>query len=500
MRSGVLEKIRVLEADLESCREGVVQQLLMKLSHPRHRILRDHFVLQQSAIAQKLSDKLLDCYLDEDEITQVKEEPTEEGDVLEAIRDFDAKVAELREYHKRYVNARPIEKSLATPDPSLLENVFTVAEQYGSYFDLQSHYQAYQNFCVESRLKGASYVASFPATLELHKFVETLPTLLLAGIPLRQKVSAFDVYKAFVFGLRDYLQAFYERYKPLDQTPLMEDLEIASKGYIEFRDVVVKNNLTQPQHLKRFEKTFAVWDYSSALEVGVTAAQVTEVGVCEAQIVRILSTSLAEIFTATEKKTSRMGSKTIEEIERERKEDDRLFFESIAVAEKHSATAAFVDRVAKAELTSVAQAAQQMQSAAGAQDDEEEAEFLGPDGKPLPKWLVKIMQLKKKFKCDVCGGEVFKGLKMYREHFVLERHAEGLRQLGVGSAHLHHFIGINEMGDVLRFRDILRQRLDLMNIRKRMRDDEENEETQDVNGNVMTKKSFIVFQGRRNNL
>jgi splicing factor 3A subunit 3 len=498
MRSGVLEKIRVLEADLECCREGVVQQLLMKLSHPRHRILRDHFVLQQSIVAKKLSDKLLDCYLDEDEIAQVKDEPTEEGDVLEAIRDFDAKVAELREYHKRYVNARPIERTLATPDPSLLENVFTAAEQYGSYLDLQPHYQAYQSFCVESRLNGASYVASFPATLEMYKFVDGLPSLLLTTIPSRQKLSAFELYKTFVFGLKDYLGAFNERYKPLDQTPFSEDLEHATKGYVEFRDVVTKNNLTQPQHLKRFEKTFSLWDYSSAAESGIAAAQVTEVGICEAQIVRVLSTSLAEIFTATEKKTARMGSKTIEEIERERKEDDRLFFESIAVAEKHSATSAFVDRVAKAELTSISDAAQQLQSTAG--DDEEEPEFLGPDGKPLPKWLVKIMQLKKKFKCDVCGGEIFKGLKMYREHFVLERHAEGLRQLGVGSAHMHHFIGINEMGDVLRFRDTLRQRLDQMNLRKRIRDDEENEETQDVNGNVMTKKSFIVFQGRRNNL
>lgn len=501
MRSGVLEKIRLLEADLESCRESVVQQMLLKITNPRHQVLRDHFVLQQSAVAHKLSDKLLDCYLDEDDIVAVRDEPTEEGDVLEAIRDFDAKVAELREYHKRYANARPIERSIATPDPSLLENVFTVAEQYGSFLDLQGHHQAYQTFSVESRLRGSAFSASFPVALEPTKFVEALPNLLLTGIPCRQKLSAFEKYKSFVCNLKEYLASFHERLRPLDQSPFLEDLEIAAKNYEENRDTVAKYGLTQSQHLKKFEKTSSVWDYASALELGLTAFQVTEVGVWEAQISRVISSSLLDTFAATEKRVSRLASKTTDEIERDRKEDDRLYFESIALAEKNSATAVFVDRVAKAELATASEAAELLKQNAAAQDEEEEeSEFLGADGKPLPKWLVKIMQLKKKFRCDVCGGEVFKGLKMYREHFVLERHAEGLRQLGVGFAHVHHFIGISEMGDVLRFRDLLRDRIDMMNLRKRMRDDEENEETQDVSGNVMTRRTFADFQGRRNNL
>lgn len=504
MRSGVLEKIRVLEADLESCRECVVQQLLMKISHPRHRILRDHFVLQQSSVAQTLSDKLLDCYLDEDDIVHVREEPTEEGDVLEAIRDFDAKVAELREYHKRYANARPIDRILVTPDPALLEHVFSVSEHYGAYLDLQPHFLAYQSFCVDAGLKAPTAVPQFPPPLEFHKFVESLPTLFLTGVPCRQKLAAFELYKKFVFEFRDYLGSFHERIKPLDQAPFTQDLEAASKGYSDFRETVVKNSLTQPQHLKRFEKLFPVWDYAAALESGISAAQANEVGVCESQVSRVLATSLGDIFSATEKRVYRMGSKTTEEIERERKEDDRLFFESVALAEKHTASA-FVEHVARAELTVEESSSSALpgitaQGGAAPPDDEEEPEFLGADGKPLPKWLVKIMQLKKKFRCDVCGGEVFKGLKMYREHFVLERHSEGLRQLGVGFAHMHYFVGINEMADVLSFRDILRKKLDQMNLRKRAREDEDNEETQDVNGNVMTKRSFHVFQGRRNTL
>lgn len=494
MRSGVLEKIRILEADLESCRNSVVQQLLLNITNHRHQVLRDHFILQQAAVAKSLSEKLLDVYLDEDDIEAVRNEPTDEGDVLEAVREFDSKVAELREYHKRYPDVNPIERTLAAPDPAILDNVFSYPEHYGAYLDILPHYESYRKFVVQSRLLAPTLESQCPPPVEFYKFAENLPAVMLTTTPCIQKLCALDDYEALVAGFLTYLRGFYSRWKPLDQTSVATDLESAEAGYHEFR-VTMKTHQLGAAHLKRFTRSYAVWDHALATERGVSIDRVTSVGVKEAQIAKLLSSSLSSVAQATEKHTVRLNGMTAEEVESARKEEDQLFRDSLHAASRRNVFV-MVDHVARAELDAHDDQAQPTQE--DADNDDDEPKFVGADGKALPAWQVKMMQLKKMFPCEVCGGEVFKGPKVFREHFTLERHSEGLRQLGVSYDMVYYYIGISRMGDVLKFRDLLSRHFDRVCLRKRIREDADNEETQDIHGNVMTAKSFSLFQGRRN--
>ncbi|KAG5472778.1 hypothetical protein LSCM4_02101 [Leishmania orientalis] len=622
MHTNVLERIRALEADIERCIDSVVQQDLFAASieNERHRILLDHFTLQQAGIVRSTAEKLLDAYLDEDDIVQVQKAPADSpDDIAAAIKEFEAKIADIREYHHTYRDLPPVKNELAVPDPRLLDDVFTVRERYGACFDMDAHYNRYSAFMVytktlaegcasasaEANKEAAPLSPSsifmwssmWPGRLDYFSFTKTLPQLLLHEVEAHRKVVGFALYKPFVAELLAYLEHFYRRIHPLKPGALerlMTEVEGDAEKYwaaleeakTEVTSVAaaaaaaaaltesklatvqdaederaengeadgaagslpkvkgaaaarisVENKVTCglaiPPSLRQHVKKFSLWPLpliegllrdaelasstsdcvaTHASKYPASLADVKMVCVMEAKASALLQSLLYTTLETTDKTLLRDYSRTIEELESDRELAEQAFLDSLSEVRKNLADTmegtvahaaeynlklALEDskgsrrgRHGKANAPTPAVPA----TTAAEQPLEEEQQLIGENGEPIPRWLAQLHQLDKMFRCDVCGGTIYKGPKVFREHFGAERHAEGLRRLGV-MHHLKSYEGITSIRKVVEMRERLAG--GESGFRKRLRDNTDNEEIQDARGHVVTAKEYLRLQQRR---
>jgi hypothetical protein len=70
------------------------------------------------------------------------------------------------------------------------------------------------------------------------------------------------------------------------------------------------------------------------------------------------------------------------------------------------------------------------------------------DNKPLPKWIINSHKLKCEYKCNLCYGYIFRGLKSYFYHFFNISHTNKLFQLGVKIGDEHNFVGITKINQI----------------------------------------------------
>jgi hypothetical protein len=128
-------------------------------------------------------------------------------------------------------------------------------------------------------------------------------------------------------------------------------------------------------------------------------------------------------------------------------------------------------------------------------DDDDEVHYnpkgvpLGYDGRPIPFWLFKLHGLRVTYSCEICGNEVYKGRRKFEEHFQQEKHALGLRCLGIPNT--PHFHGITKIKDAVALLKKLRQE------RQGAVWTAESEECEDSRGNVMSKTTYddLVREG-----
>ena len=69
------------------------------------------------------------------------------------------------------------------------------------------------------------------------------------------------------------------------------------------------------------------------------------------------------------------------------------------------------------------------------------------NGRPIPFWLFKLYGLDKKFVCEICNGEVYRGRKDFLKHFSESRHTAALKSLGITNSEA--FSGITSTADAL---------------------------------------------------
>ncbi|XP_050340415.1 uncharacterized protein LOC126766735 [Bactrocera neohumeralis] len=262
MDTGVLERIRSLEADIERCIESVVQQELFSqdVTNERHRILLDHFQLEQLKTIRGLSEKLLDIYLDEDEIVEAQEAPGKgEEAIASAVKKFEGKVADLREYHLTYRTLPAVKNQLAMPNPKILDTLFAVNERYGSCLDLATPFNQHCTFMISTaamatttyegeevhlamRRRIAAWASTWPSRLEYFRFVPELPELVVGAVDATRKLTGFAMYKDFVTGLLTYLNDFYHRVHPLSTEEVPRLLTEAENGCEEFWSALTKES------------------------------------------------------------------------------------------------------------------------------------------------------------------------------------------------------------------------------------------------------------------
>ncbi|EPY28584.1 splicing factor 3A subunit 3 [Strigomonas culicis] len=586
METGVLERIRAFEADIERTVDSMVQQELFRelITNDRHRILLDHFKVMQAKKIASTAEKLLDLYLDEDDIVEVQEAPSEGADALAvAMSEFEKKVADIREYHSTYRELPPIRTTLDLPDPKLLDTLFSSAERFGHCFDLEPHYNRYSSFVItlntvaaEAKAAAAAdetgvqaapgsrngdlifYGRNWGARLEYFQFIPQVPTQLIQEIDAFRKIYGFESYEAFVSQLLAYLTDFYHRVHPLDEASLPR-LQAATEQELEeywselhthagaitlehYEDLATKEELAKrreqnededeleaPRHrarklscgltipppLRRFVKKFSLWpleQLQTLLSDGHAGKEraglppslegVKQVCLKEAHVASLLQSLLFTTLQETEKVLQRDYSKTLEEMELDRARQQQEFLKSLNEVREHTGRSV-EGTIAQAAQYHLAATLGDSEAAAEEEERKKEAEeeeqqkknvFLGDGEEPVAKWLVTLQQLDKNFVCEICGGTVYHGPKIYREHFGSERHAEGLRRLGI-TMYLKGYEGIATIREVIEMRD--RGMAVPDGLRKRMREDADNEEIQDAQGKVVTTKDYKRFQNKR---
>ncbi|CAJ1007250.1 Pre-mRNA-splicing factor SF3A3, of SF3a complex, Prp9 [Leishmania naiffi] len=618
MQTNALERIRALEADIERCIDSIVQQGLFAdtIKNERHRILLDHFTLQQAGIVRYTAEKLLDVYLDEDDIVQAQNAPAGSPDnIAAAVKEFEAKIADIREYHHTYRDLPPVRDELAVPNPRLLDDVFTVQERYGACFDVDAHYNRYSAFMVYTKSlaeecasasaatkKGLAplvpssllkWSSMWPGRLDFFSFTKALPQVLLHEVEAHRKVVGFALYKTFAAELLTYLEDFYRRTHPLKPAALerlMTEVESDAEKYwaslleskaevtsiaaavssedeqtdVQDADggrandgeaggtagssskgravaparIAVENKvacgLTIPPSLRHQVKKFSLWplpliervvqgveqasdtSHSAAASASMYPASLADVKmVCimEAKAAALLQSLLYTTLETTNKTLLRDYSRTIEELENDREVAEQEFLNSLEEVRQNSADTMEGTVAHAAEYNLKLALADSKGSARGQLGkasalapgvpaptapelllEEEEEQLIGENGEPIPRWLAQLHQLDKMFRCDVCGGAIYKGPKVFREHFGAERHAEGLRRLGV-THHLKSYEGITSIRQVVEMRERLTDGEG--SFRKRLRDNTDNEEIQDARGHVVTAKEYLRLQQRR---
>ena len=105
------------------------------------------------------------------------------------------------------------------------------------------------------------------------------------------------------------------------------------------------------------------------------------------------------------------------------------------------------------------------------------------DGKPIPYWLYKFRQLNRRFVCEVCCGQEFRGPRAFERHFEEWKHAANLRKLGVPNT--KDFYGLTRIAEVLELSDKLGSQTGVDDW-----DESEQQEWEDSDGNVFKKSTF----------
>eukprot|EP00978_Attheya_sp_CCMP212_P047980 scaffold456928_cov51-Attheya_sp.AAC.1 len=114
---------------------------------------------------------------------------------------------------------------------------------------------------------------------------------------------------------------------------------------------------------------------------------------------------------------------------------------------------------------------------------------LGWDGKPIPYWLFKLHGLNHFFKCEICGNESYRGRRNFEKHFTEQKHAHGMRCLGIPNT--QHFHGVTNIQDAQGLWTKLQSMVqdDAGSAGASAKPDEQ-EEYEDSHGNVLSRADY----------
>eukprot|EP01132_Coremiostelium_polycephalum_P005709 gene5709-7104_t len=107
-------------------------------------------------------------------------------------------------------------------------------------------------------------------------------------------------------------------------------------------------------------------------------------------------------------------------------------------------------------------------------------------GKPIPYWVYKLYELGVEYKCEICGNQSYWGRKAYEKHFQETRHSYGMSCIGVPNT--IHFHEITKIKDALELWSKIKKQTTTSTFKA-----ERDEEYEDENGDVMSKKTFEMY-------
>lgn len=349
------------------------------------------------------------------------------------------------------------------PTNAAMKSMFTGEEAYGKYMDLHLHHQAY----LALGLKKCDY-------LEYLDLFDKAATCVVAS----------EVYEAYLKGLAEYLEDFIKRTKPLfDLRPLLEDerlkwstlesnaepptnhddgdhLRCEPCGKHFANEAVFKGHLTGHKHLKNASSP-------STTRKKARKHPANKIQIYLSLIKRFMDELLGEVREDTRANVERKSILTPEErltealIEEREGEDN--------------------------EVAPTTEKAMKKTKESGKGDEEE---IYNPlklpldwDGKPIPFWLWRLHGLGVKFECEICGNYEYMGRRAFDAHFTEWRHVNAMKCLGIPNSKA--FFQITRIDEARALWEKIKE-----DTRRERFKPEAQEECEDDQGNVYTRKTF----------
>jgi splicing factor 3A subunit 3 len=515
MSNTILEMIRSKNEEIEHLDKALAKAIAFKENNPKERIIADLLIKNLLASLQKRAKELLEIAEDRDGVKK------EEIDVLAGNKNymdsnlnllnnkmsnttktadvwynFYQKIKEIKVINKRDLSSSEINESSNydkifnnTIDEIMAKPLFNAEENRGKCVDMNDIYLQFLNL---KKIREAKVIQSDDYLSYLSNYD------LFQLIPLYMKKN--QKYKDYLMSLITYFKSFFQRSHPLvDSNEVQDTIDdgfqtewnegslsgwentikrlkdgVFSQESQEVTKVdplfcipckkrftnerVFEHHKTGKTHIKNLEKI-----NSEPLDINTMKEKIEyydfreeeecrELAYLEYQILRYRDL-LGDVFENTKNIIRKKQSMNYEELE--------------------------ADIVDEKDLEKIEE-----------DEDDEKPIFnpknvpIGWDGKPIPYWLYKLHGLGVEYKCEICGGASYWGRKAFERHFQEWRHTYGMKCLKIPNT--LHFKEVTSIEDALRLHQTL-----LENNKKISFKPEAEEEFEDAEGNVMSRKMYF---------
>lgn len=421
--------------------------------------------------------------------------------VGETFNEFRTSKASFNELHMRHPaeSAVDLERSFRPRDDSGvemtlvdIENMFSPDEKFGKYLDLREFHERYINLKGLPPAKRISY----------SEYLDVFDDFQGQTYRIEQKHKLGDGYFNYVSNLREYLEGFLMRTRPLedfdkvfggieaDFNKLWDAGEVAG-----WQQKQSGHNGDQSTPDKLFcadcRKAFSnqnVYDAHLTGKKHMKNAKARAEGGKEQEmdaLAREMASMAADLRPRAVAEREYRIKRLIGMMQIARS-DTKIQLER---------SAGMTPREREAEMDARLEAEENEDKKNDAAQEGGEDTVYNPlklplnwDGKPIPYWLYKLHGLGTEFPCEICGNFVYHGRRAYEKHFAEGRHVWGLKCLGIQYGPM--FREISHMEEAKNLNALLVQRR-----RDEIEQEENVEEMEDSHGNVMPRK---IFEDLRN--
>lgn len=489
----LLEQTRASHEEMEKLERIIVKDFQQEIKSHKQRLFQGHRVSQRLDAIQTAAGKLRKIYDDKDNSRRDEIAAIGGQNVFSA---FYERLKEAREYHRRFPSAglteareEPEEQVKAEPRIE-----FSGEEGVGRYLDLHVFYHEFVN-------------SSFGRPMEYLEFVQQLDEF--SNIPRQHRMT--KAYSEYLEKLCEYMKGFHERTQPLTYLPtilekLESDFEEAWEGQQvpgwEDKGCGVEGHVDSTVDLEGYESAQQLLDTIDAdsLKSTLTSLGLKCGGTPQQRAERLFATKGVPLESlpkkwfvsgavpaslATEEQAQKQQAKGKQVALLEARVSGMVSQLAEAIRNTADNVEKKLVRTTDERLEEVEEEEDYMEN-----DSDEEDEIiynplklpLGWDGKPIPYWLYKLHGLNQEFKCEICGNESYWGRRAYERHFREARHQHGMRCLKVPNT--------KAFLEVTKIEDAVALAKHVEDIKELSWNPEEQEEHEDQDGNVYSKKTF----------
>eukprot|EP00892_Ulva_mutabilis_P000046 jgi/Ulvmu1/10041/UM059_0091.1 len=511
MANTLLEQTRQLHEDVERAERLVAKDLKRTMTKYKDKLQQDHRTKLFVDEVQEKARRLIRIYEDDEGVRKLEFERLSGQNQFST---FYERLKEVKEYYRR----NPTAELTEAPDDDAAINTqvplqFTGEEMYGRYLDLHEFFLVYINMTAKKQTTatGAEATAG-DSQVDYITYVQEFAHF--HRIPRRVKFQ--KAYVDYVEKLLRYLISFHERTQPLKSVVNLlgqvED-EFAEKwdgrellGWEDCAEGEVPDDADLVIDVEAFDSPHELLELGAdKLKSALSARHMKCGGTPQQRAERLfqcrgrqLQELPANLFTKGAAPAAALNEAARNKRIQAAKHTANIEAKVLAVVDSLGAviedTQAWVEKKLAQNYDELKQDIEREDFDVGPEDSDEEDEYvynplklpLGPDGKPIPYWLYKLHGLNQEYKCDICGGDIFRGRREYERHFRESKHVQAMAALGITSSKA--FFEVTKVDEAVALWNNLQKR-NTGNWNPDLQ-----EEFEDEDGNVYNRRTYIDLQ------